>query len=202
MGTMLSIFLTAMLLVSTSASNLNESVLGASDDGVEIAAESNTPAEPSEPVKPNPEEPGQSKDSDEPTDVAPTPEESPDAQPPEPGTDPDEDPDDTSRFTAPDELDQPKRSNLQHARIVIWTDADEETYYGDTVTVYCDIENLYGWEYTLQWQFADESGQWTDVLSARSHEHSFIQTPDNNGYKWRVRVDIVIPDEVGEAEEA
>jgi len=89
---------------------------------------------------------------------------------------------------------EPGRSDLSEARIVIWTDADEDTALGDTVTVYCDIENFYGWDYTLQWQQEVDSGRWLDVPGAHDNSHSFTLTTFNEGFRWRVKVDVVIPE--------
>ena len=95
---------------------------------------------------------------------------------------------------APEEItEEPARSELKDARVVTWTTANEETFFGDIVTAFCEVENLYGWEYTLQWQFSTGQGRWIDIPGARGTSFSFEWTADNSGYSWRVRVDIVVP---------
>ena len=89
---------------------------------------------------------------------------------------------------------EPGRSDLRDARVLIWTDASDETTFGDTVSIRCEIENLYGWDYTLQWQQEDESGQWLDIPGARDISYSFPWTEENYASKWRVKVDIIVPE--------
>jgi len=108
----------------------------------------------------------------------------------------------TAEFLAdsPDTPDIPERSDLSDARVVIWTDANEATSFGDMVTAYCEIENLYGWEYSLQWQYSDEQGSWHDIPGAQSSSYSFEWTADNSGFSWRARVDVVIPADASNVE--
>ena len=86
-----------------------------------------------------------------------------------------------------------ERSDLSQAVLKTWMDAGEGTQFGDTVTVSYEIQNFFGWEYTVQWQRKDADG-WSDVPGATGKTHSFTLTEENLNTEWRVRVDVVVPE--------
>lgn len=85
------------------------------------------------------------------------------------------------------------RSDLSQAVIKTWMDANEDTKYGDTVSILYEIQNFYGWTYTVQWQRKGADG-WADVPGATGETHSFTLTEDNLNTEWRVRVDVAVPE--------
>lgn len=89
--------------------------------------------------------------------------------------------------------DEENRSDLSQAVIRTWMDANDGTRFGDTVTIYYEIENFYGWPYSVQWQRKGADG-WVDVPGANGKTHSFTLTEDNLNTEWRVRVDVVVPE--------
>lgn len=88
------------------------------------------------------------------------------------------------------------RSDINLAVVNTTMNVDETTQFGDTVTICFTIENFYGWDYTVQWQQKDSSGVWHDVPGATESTYSFVLTEDNLNTDWRVRVDVIVPDEL------
>lgn len=89
---------------------------------------------------------------------------------------------------------EPERSDLSEASVRIWMDAGEQTEYGDIVTAYSAIDNIFGWDYDIQWQHKPVGGSWSDIPGATDTSHSFILSEDNLRASYRVRVDIKIPE--------
>jgi len=87
---------------------------------------------------------------------------------------------------------QAERSDLSEAAVNVWMTYEEGiTQIGDSVSMYCEVLNIYGWEYVIHWQMKTADGDWADIEGARGERYSFNFSEGDRGCSWRPIVSVV-----------
>jgi len=85
-----------------------------------------------------------------------------------------------------------ERSDLSEAVVNVWMTYEEGvTQAGELVTMYCEVINIYGWEYSIHWQWKDADGDWADIEGASGDSYSFNFSEDDRGCARRPIVSVI-----------
>ena len=66
----------------------------------------------------------------------------------------------------------------------VYLDADGEIFYGDEITLRCEVENA-NMPYTIGWQYHN-GDEWKTIEGEHSKKYEFVVTEKNAEYEYRV----------------